>query len=143
MDEKQISAYSPSQLILARSQAFSTGDFGFIFDSYHAASNFRLQFPDRGEYCRYGEKNLASGYTIVDCRILDEETGRDESRVVFLMLIDVQGDKQSYAELAWLKREGRAWRYHRGQKMTADELPNDPESLTIGDFSRLNPMTVF
>ena len=138
-----MSAYTPSQLILARSQAFSSGDFGFIFDSYHVESNFRRQFPDRDAYCRYGEKNLAPDYQIVDCRILDEDTDSEESRVVFLMLIDVQGDRQSFAELAWLKKEGRAWRYHRGQKMTADELPEEPGSLTIGDFSRLNPMTVF
>jgi len=143
MDKKRMSDYSPSQLILARCQAFSSGDFGFIFDSYHAASNFRRQFPDREEYCRYGEKNLAPGYKIIDCRILDEDTGNDESMVVFLMLIDVQGDRQSFAELAWLKRDGGPWRYHRGQKMTADELPNKPESLTIGDFSRLSPMTIF
>lgn len=138
-----MSAYSPSQLILARCQAFSSGDFGFIFDSYHAASNFRRQFPDRNEYCRYGEKHLARGYKIVDCRILDEQTDGDESRVVFLMLIDLQGDRQSFAELAWLKRAGGAWRYHRGQKMTADELPDEPDSLTIEDFSRLNPLTIF
>lgn len=143
MDERRMSAYTPSQLILARSQAFSSGDFGFIFDSYHAESNFRRQFPDRNEYCRYGEEHLAPGYNIVDCRILDEDFDSDESRVVFLMRVDVQGDRQVFAELAWLKKEGRTWRYHRGQKMTAGELPDEPESLTIGDFSRLDPMTVF
>ena len=143
MDEKNMSANTPSQLILARSQAFSSGDFGFIFDSYHAESNFRRQFPDRNEYCRYGKENLATGYKIVDCRILDEDSDSDESRVVFLMLIDVRGDRQMFAELAWLKREGRAWRYHRGQKMTADELPDDLDSLTIEDFTALDPGTIF
>lgn len=143
MEENNMSACSPSALILARNRAFSAGDFGFIHDSYHAESNFRRQFPDRDEYCRYAEENLGPGYKIVDCRILDEDLTGDESRVVFLMQMEVRGDLQSFAELAWLKREDRAWRYHRGLKMTADELPDEPESLTIGDFSRLDPKTVF
>jgi hypothetical protein len=55
----------------------------------------------------------------------------------------VHGALQTFAELAWLRREGRNWRYHRGQKMMADELPDEPESLTIRDFSRLDPGTIF
>mgnify|MGYP006926386942 CR=1 FL=1 len=49
-----MSSYTPSELIMARTEAFASGDFGFIYDSYHPESNFRRQFPDRGEYCRYG-----------------------------------------------------------------------------------------
>ena len=48
-----MNSYTPSELIMARTEAFASGDFGFIYDSYHPESNFRRQFPDRGEYCRY------------------------------------------------------------------------------------------
>ena len=59
------------------------------------------------------------------------------------MELRVGGVPQSFAELAWLRREGQGWRYHRGQKMTADELPDVPEALTIEDFSALDPGTIF
>ena len=137
------SDYSPAELIMARSQAFGRGDFGFIHDSYHPESNFRRQFPDRAEYCRYGMDNLRPDYRIIDCRVLDEDCGDEESRVVFLMRMDVQGATVCFAELAWLRKVGREWRYHRGQKMTSSELPDEPENLSFGDFSDLDPDTVY
>lgn len=143
MNGKCWSAYTPSELILARSRAFASGDFGFIHESYHSGSSFRRQFPDRDEYCRFGEKNLVPGYKILDCRILDEDFDSDESRVVFLMRMEVQGDLQLFAELVWLKIEDQGWRYHRGLKMTANELPAEPESLTISDFDKLDPNTIY
>ena len=145
MDEKKNSVEAPSELIMARCRAFAAGDFGFIHDSYHAESNFRRQFPDRDEYCRYAQEALAQGYEIIDCRILDERVDGTEALVVFLMQMLVEGEAQVYAELAWLQRQGRGqgWRYHRGQKMTAEDLPDEPESLTIDDFSRLDPGTVY
>ena len=143
MAEAKSTVHAPSELILARCRAFSAGDFGFIYDSYHAESNFRRQFSDRDGYCQYAEETLGPGYEIIDCKILDQDSDDSEARVVFLMQMVVHGEIQIYAELAWLKREGQGWLYHRGQKMTADELPDAPESLTIDDFSRLDPRTVF
>ena len=143
MNGKSLSDYTPSELILARSRAFSAGDFGFIHESYHTESNFRRQFPDRDEYCRFGEKNLGPGYKILACRVLDESLDSEESRVVFLMQMDVQGDLLWFAELVWLKKEDQAWRYHRGLKMTASELPAEPETLTICDFDNLEPNTIY
>jgi len=128
---------------MARSQAFASGDFGFIYDSYHPESNFRRQFPDREGYCRYGEETLSPDYQIIDCRVLDEDCGDDESRVVFLMRMNVQGASLQFAELAWLKKEGQAWRYHRGQKMTSSELPDEPGALSFRDFSGLDPDTIY
>lgn len=143
MNEKSLSNYTPSELILARSRAFSSGDFDLIHDSYHSESNFRRQFPDRDEYCRFGAENLGPGYTILDCRVLDEDFDSEEARVVFLMQMYVQGDLQLFAELVWLKMEDQAWRYHRGLKMTSGELPAEPESLTIGDFDKLDLNTIY
>jgi SEC-C motif-containing protein len=64
-----MTSYTPSELIMARTDAFACGDFGFIYDSYHPESNFRRQFPDRGEYCRYGVESLSPDYKIIDCRV--------------------------------------------------------------------------
>jgi len=138
-----MTSYTPSELIMARTEAFVSGDFGFIYDSYHPESNFRRQFPDRGEYCRYGVESLSPDYKIIDCRVLDEDCGDGESRVLFLMRMHVQGTSLQFAELAWLKKEGQAWRYHRSQKMTSSELPAEPETLSFRDFSGLDPDTIY
>lgn len=143
MNEDSMSDYTPSELILARSQAFSRGDFGFIYDSYHSESNFRRQFTERDEYLEFGKASLGQDYQITSCQILDEKVDAHESQVVFLMEMKAQGNVQQYAELAWLQRENGAWRYHRGQKITAEELPENPESLNLADFAKLDPATIF
>lgn len=135
--------YTPSELIRARAQAFAHGDFGFIYDSCHSSSNFRRQFPERDDYLQYGRASLSKDYRIISCRVLDESNDAYEPRVIFLMVMLVLGIVQQYAELAWLRMENGAWRYHRGQKIAADELPGQPEKLSFDDFARLDPSTIF
>ena len=143
MSHRCLSACSPAELIAARSEAFTRADFGFIYDSYHSASNFRRQFATRDEYLAFGRESLGRDYRIVSCHILAEKVEEHESQVVFLMEMNVHGKLQRYAELAWLRLENAAWHYHRGQKMSAEEFPADPLSLTISDFARLDPATIF
>ncbi len=143
MIERDLSKYSPSELIVARSEAFARGDFGFIFDSYHSESNFRCQFPDRDDYLDFGKASLGADYQITRCQILQEQESADEGQVIFLMEMRVQGDVQQFVELAWLRREEHAWRYHRGQKVTQDEFPEDPQSMSFADFAKRDPSTIF
>ena len=143
MIERDLSKYSPSELIVARSEAFARGDFGFIFDSYHSESNFRCQFPDRDDYLGFGKASLGADYQITRCQILQEQESADEGQVIFLMEMKVQGVVQQFVELAWLHREEHAWRYHRGQKVTQDEFSEDPHSLSFADFAKLDPSTIF
>lgn len=133
----------PGSLILARSEAFCRGDFTFIYDSYHSQSNFRRQFTSRQDYLQFSRSNLAQDYRITRCRVLAERVVDDEAQVIFLMEMTLHGVAQRYAELAWLRREQDRWRYHRGQKMTADELPDDLQTLGFADFARLDPATIF
>lgn len=143
MNEHKLSTYSPSELIIARSEAFVRGDFGLIFDSYHSESNFRCQFVERDEYLRFGKASLGADYEITCCEVLQEKADDEEAQVIFLMQMKVQGVEEKFVELAWLRREKKAWRYHRGQKVTRDELPDDPRSLSFADFARRDPSTVF
>lgn len=134
---------TPAKLVADRSQAFNRGDFGFVYDSYHSESNFRRQFPSRGEYLRYGRLQLAPEYQIVSCEILAEKITGDEAQVVCLMEIRSRGIVQHYAELAWLHRECNKWRYHHGQKMTEDELPDIRHHVTFTDFAKLDPSSIY
>ena len=143
MNENRISGLTPTELVLARSQAFSQGDFGFIYDSYHTDSNFRRQFFERDEYLQYGQACLGQDYQIISCQVLVESFDASEAQVIFLMEMKAQGDVQKYAELAWLHWQDDAWRYYRGQKMTSELLPEDLESIGFADFAKLDPATIF
>lgn len=143
MNDTGLSAYTPSELILARSQAFCRGDFGFIYDSYHSGSNFRRQFLERDEYLHLGQASLGEDYQIISCQVLAERAGAHQAQVIFLIEMKYQGVVQRYAELAWLRQENNAWRYHRGQKMTDEDLCENPESLDFADFAKLDPATIF
>ncbi|NIQ11457.1 MAG: hypothetical protein GWO23_18150 [Gammaproteobacteria bacterium] len=133
----------PSDLIRARNEAFQTGDFGLIYDSYHSESNFCRQFPDREEYISLGKTTLAQDYQIKQCQIVVEAIADNEARVIFLMDMVVNGAVQQYAELSWFLKEGGRWYYLRGLKMPAEDLPENPETLEFRDFDRLDPNTIF
>ena len=143
MIEHNLSTDSPSDLIIARSEAFARGDFGFIFDTYHSESNFRRQFSDRDDYLEFGKASLGADYEITRCQILQEQESADEGQVIFFMEMKVQGAVQQFVELVWLHREEKSWRYHRGQKLTQDEFPEEPHSLSFDDFAKLDPSTIF
>jgi SEC-C motif-containing protein len=138
-----MNSMSPAELIAARCRAFTRGDFGFIYDSFHSASNFRRHFSDRGEYQRHGRSVLSQDFEIVSWRILAEKVEPAESQVLFLVEMRSQGQVGHYAERAWLRFEGDGWRYHRGQKLSGDELPEDPTTLCFTDFAGLDPATIF
>lgn len=143
MNENSKSVYTPAELILARSEAFSRGDFGFIFDTYHSESNFRRQFVERDEYLEFGNSNLGQDYQITRCEVLQHQQNDNEAQVIFLMEMKFQGSMQQYAELAWLRQENGAWCYHRGLKIPNEELPDNPQSLSFADFAKLDQSTVF
>ena len=143
MHEFNLSTYSPSELIIARSEAFARDDFGFIFDTYHSESNFRLQFVERDDYLEYGKASLGQDYQITRCDVLQSQENEEDAQVIFLMEMKVNGAVQLFVELAWLHREENAWRYHRGQKVTQNELPEDPQSMGFADFAKRDPATIF
>jgi len=134
---------SAAQLILARAEAFRRCDFGFIFDSYHPDSNFRRQFADREEYIRYGWANLGKEFRVLDCTIVREEAGEEGARVIFVMEFEFHGERQRYAELAWLDAAGDRWFYHCGQKLTADELPVPVGDLEFRHFEEVSDKVIY
>lgn len=138
-----ITDLSPAELIIERSRAFGRADFGFIFDSYHSQATFRSQFGDRNEYIQFGWASLGKEFRIRRCEVIREESGPAEARVIFLLEMEVNGTALRYAELAWLRHEERAWRYHRGQRMEAEQLPEDVLTLDFIDFDRLEPKIIF
>ena len=134
---------SPSQLILARVEAFQRCNFGFIFASYHPASNFRRQFPDRDEYIRYGWANLGKEFRIHACRVIREERDGNSARVIFWMEFELHGVRQSYAELAWLEADGTGWRYRCGQKLEPEAWPVPAAQLDFVHFETVTEKVLY
>ena len=134
---------TPSDLIFERNQAFLKKDFGYIYDSFHSESNFRRQFKQREEYLAVGTASLSQDFHIVNCQVVDEKVEGDEAQVIFLMEMEAHGVLQKYAELAWLMIENDEWRYHRGLKVTEEDLPESLDTLTFEYFSKLDHSTVF
>ncbi|MDT8441294.1 MAG: YchJ family metal-binding protein [Desulfuromonadales bacterium] len=137
-----LTGLSPVQVIRARIDAFARGDFALIFDSYHAESNFRLQFARPADYLRHAREQLAGVYRIDRALILRDDISGDEARVVTLWQVEVGGQLLRYAELAWLRRERGAWRYHRGQRWD-ENLPADVAAIDFAAFERLEPRVIF
>ncbi len=133
----------PSEFIQARAEAFKQADYGFVFDSYHTDSMFRQQFTDRDEYIHFGWANLGKEFRIRECRVLKEDVASSGARVIYFMEFEISGQCQAYAELAWLQREEGAWRYHRGQKITADELPCPLDQIDFDTFDQIGEKAIF
>lgn len=143
MPSIRASVTSPAQLIEERAAAFRRCDFGFIFDSYHPDSNFRRQFVDREEYIRYGWANLGKEFRGLDCTIVREEVGEKSSRVIFAMEFEFHGERQRYAELAWLETAGGRWLYRCGQKLTAEELTVPVGELEFRHFEDVADKVIY
>lgn len=134
---------SPSELILAKAEAFRQADYGFIFDSYHSESGFRQHFDDREDYIRFGWSNLGKDFRILQCRIMKEDLQPPEARVINFMSIEVNGQTCAYAELTWLLKEEGGWRCHRSQKIEISELPCPLAELDFSDFDQIEHKTIF
>lgn len=128
---------SPSQMILARSRAFTEGDFGRVYDSYHPESNFCRQFPDRQAYLDYARSVLATDFVIQECQILREKVEGNQAQVIFYLDIRFRGERIETFELALLLRTGEGWRCHSSQKLGRDEFPGEIDAIDWRDFERV------
>ena len=120
---------SPTELVLARVEAFRSGDFGFIFDTYHKESYFRQQFTNRGYYIQTGKTSLSTDYRIDNVAILKEQKGEsvdgndDEEWQVIFLLDTFNGSKiERTYELSRFLLTDKGWRYHSSQKLSAADL---------------------
>lgn len=134
---------TPAQLVNARCEAFQRGDFGFIYDSYHADSPFRGLYPQRQAYLRQGQGELQRDYQIRQCRVLREEVGEDEARVLFYLASSYQGVAAETFELSRFTRTPAGWRYHSSQKMPRQEFAGSIAEIAWEDFERLQDQIYF
>ncbi len=127
----RLSETSPSELVTKRVEAFSHNDFGFIFDTYHPDSNFRLQFPSRVAYIQYGQSTLNDDYRIRSCQILTErDVDESVAQVLFLLTVDYQGQQQQYFELSEFHRCRGQWYYLQSHRLERREFSGGLDEMT-------------
>lgn len=134
---------SPSELIRARSRAFTEGDFGCVYDSYHPDSYFCRQFPDRQAYLDYARSVLASDFVIDECRILQERVEGEQARVIFYLDARFRGRRVETFELALLLPDREGWRYHSGQKLLRSEFAGKIDEIDWEDFEKVKDKVFF
>lgn len=126
-------ALTPSQLVEARVAAFSTNDFGFIYDTFHPDSNFCQQFPDRQEYLAYGQSTLTSDYQIKGCRVLQEKIDGTLAHVLFLLRVHYQGQDLEYFELSEFHQISSRWLYLQSHRLDRHEFSGNVDDITFDD----------
>lgn len=122
---------SPAKLVEARVAAFRSNNFGFIFDTFHPDSNFRIQFPNRDEYIKYGLSTLDSDYIIETCKILSEEVEVQRARVLFYLKVSYQGNHDEYFELSEFQPIDGSWHYVQSHKLPCSEFNDSHDKITM------------
>lgn len=134
---------TPAQLVQARCAAFQRGDFGFIYDSYHADSPFRGLYPQRQSYLRQGQGELLRDYRITECRVLREEVGEGEARVLFYLATTYQGQVAETFELSRFLTTAEGWRYLSSQKLERHEFAGAIEEIDWEAFEQVKDQIYF
>ena len=134
---------TPEKLIDQRFRDFLAGDFGAIWDSYHPESNFRNAFPDREEYCRYGEAELAGALVYEECRVLRSDVVDNRARVLLLNRFVDGEESHLYFEYANLVMNDGVWSYYSGARLEREAFSGEPEELSWEEFKALSDMVFF
>lgn len=134
---------TPAQLVHARCAAFQRGDFGFIYDSYHPDSPFRGLYPQRLAYLRQGQGELLRDYRIRQCRVLREEVGVHQARVLFYLATTYQGTSGETFELSRFTLTAEGWRYHSSLKLERRAFAGTLEEIGWEDFDGLQDQLWF
>lgn len=134
---------SPAELVRRRGQAFSAGNFAFIYDTYHPDSNFRVQFPDRMAYVAMGKNSLGRDFQIDQCRVIKEKVGDDEARVLFYLDTRFRGQREETFELSLFLQTDAGWRYFSSQKLGRDEFAGAVDEIDWSDFEQVKDKVFF
>ncbi|WP_321392019.1 hypothetical protein [uncultured Desulfuromusa sp.] len=134
---------TPLQFLNKRFSALMSGDYGFVYDSYHCDAPFLRQFHDRKDYIDFARQQLASivvtDWRCLRHRIIDEK--QQESLLV--MNITVGERTQFFYELALLIETGSGWRYHSAQKLGVDDYTGSPDLIDFSHFDTATPKIRF
>ncbi len=142
--EKLTSDLKPAQILALRVEAFSRGDFGTIYDTYHPDSFFREQFPDRVDYMQFGWAHLRRDFRIQYCEPLRRrQISSEEVHLIFHQIVKTAGQEVETLEMARFYLTSAGWRYHSSQKMEREEFSGSVEDIDFPVFDRIRHKVFF
>jgi len=128
---KKLLGITPAELVGNRVEAFRRNDFGFIYDTYHPESNFRLQFPSRSDYIKYGQATLDKDYRINSCDILQHrQLNETRAQVLFFLSVHYQRQDLEYFELSEFHLHQGQWYYLESHRLERAEFSGSVEEIT-------------
>ena len=127
---------TPLELITVRMQALRQGDFGPIYDSYHAEAPFLMHFATKADYLAFAEQQLAN-IVLSDWKDLGQrEIKPDEVEILLWMSIGEGSAAQDFFELALLLQVENGWLYHSAQKLSREDYVGEVENLNFCHFDQ-------
>ncbi len=130
------------KLIRQRFAALEAREFSALYASYHPLAPFVEQFPDEKSYLDFACQALAR-MTLLGSYIGEVRTAAEGVEVICALHFALDGEAQSLFELALLLPTADGWRYHSGQKLTAEDYPGQAEDLTFDHFDQQQPKIRF
>ena len=121
------------QFLEKRFNALDSGDYGMVYDTYHADAPFLQQFDDRNAYIDFAGQRLGT-VKIIDWSCPQQRTVGD-NRLEALLVMEIVTDvgAQFFYELALLLDTEAGWRYHSAQKLGAEDC-GLPEQIDFHHF---------
>lgn len=140
---KEFLSKTPADLILARADASRRGDYGFIYDSYLADSNFRKQFPERTGYLDFAREMLAEQIELNECRILLARQRGETAEVLYYQQVTAAGKVTETLEVAQLLHTVHGWRFDCSARLERAAVQRPLEMIDWDDFEGAGEKVVF
>lgn len=122
---------TPRQLIELRFKAQSSGDFTAIYQSSHRLSTLRRSFPSLKEYLAFAAEQLSDQIRISDYEILASDERTRTAYVFCRVEMSVQGQSETFAEVAEVRRSVLGWRFLRCSRLPQSLLNQQPEAADL------------
>lgn len=124
-------------LLEKRFTALKTGDFVTLHATYHPASPFLQQFPDRTTYIQFAEQHLHAIGVLSWQSLRKRQIDEQQQEHLLVMKLAVDGHSQYFYELALLVKTDQEWRYHSAQKLSCEDYTGPPDLIDFFHFDQV------
>jgi SEC-C motif-containing protein len=129
-------AETPEALMRSRFAGFARKDIDYLVRTLHPKHEDR-KLSD--EELRRSMMEWACAFRYMGLKVLERRDADADgvAGVLFLARIFEKGRERSFVELSDFAHDGVGWRYLRGITIPIDQIPGDPEKLTLATFRAL------
>ena len=134
---------TPRELMTLRFNAQSAEDYTSIYHSSHRLSTLRRSFPSLKDYLAFAQQGLSGQIMVSSFELLAEETSTQKAYVLCKVSMSVQGEMETFVEVAELRRSVIGWRFLHCAHLPLSVLPDDPSMLDLQQLSAHSEAVVY